>query len=200
MMPGMTRAVVVVIVLVAATTAHAQAPGQAPPPPSVMARRWAVGLSLGSASLTPRVPGGQQSAFGVGELAVRFRMNRALELALALGGGGAKTGDLALGEIFVDARYRFVPDEPWNGYVLGGLGVMSAHGTSASDPETKGRGAVRIGGGVERRFGRFALSLELHLIAIAGNDAVADVATHDGQMAHYAVTGASLALGASLYF
>jgi len=200
---GRMRRALVVLVMCAASRAHAQAPGQLPAmaPSTVMERRWAVGLTLGSESLTPSVSGAAHTAFGVLELAGRFRIRPAWELALDLDAGGSK-GQLSTAGLALDVRYRFLAEQPWNGFVLAGLGVASAANKDAPDAERKGRGSLRFGGGIERRFQYWALEAELHVFGIAANADVGDRAdTSPGyQLARYGVTGASLSLGATVYF
>lgn len=192
----------VVVVLLAAATAHAQAPGQVPPPPttpSVMIDRWAVGLAIGTASLTPQVAGAPHTGFGLLALAGRFRIYPRFEVELELELGGAK-GNLAYGGLSADARYRFLVGEPWNWFLLGGLGVTGVHASNATGVDAKGRGSIRIGAGVERRFDRFALGAELRLLAIGANDAAADDGTLAAAFAHDGVSGVSITVGGSYYF
>src|SRR5204863_131225 len=67
--------------------------GCAPARASVMANRWAIGLSVGSMSLAPKGSPDDKTDFGVGELALRFRATPHLELELTAGGGRERTAD-----------------------------------------------------------------------------------------------------------
>src|ERR1044071_9204555 len=141
--------------LLGATTTHAQAPGEVAVQPvvmvpesacvacgcsraeTVMARRWAVGLSLGSMTLAPDGQPDDKTAFALGELALRFRATRHLELELAVGGGRERTdddqdGELAVSTAMLAARWRFLPEHAWNFYVMAGLG--GAAGTPPARP------------------------------------------------------------------
>ena len=201
----MVRASLIVVVMLMARVVYAQAPGEVgsqPPAPGVMTKRWAIGAALGSESLTAKVDGAPHVGFGVVELAGRFRIRRDLEVALSFVGGGAMKGELTTGGLYVDARYRFRAEQPWNVFALAGLGVVSVARKDGSDVEKKGRGSLHLGGGVERRFGAFALAAELKLVAIGKHAAVPPVEppTLSYEMARYAVSGASLTLGATYYF
>jgi len=194
------RAVIVACLVASAGIARAQAPGETPPVAPAIAERWALGLSLASESLKPS-SGDTAVGFGVIEAALRYRVGWRLELAASLAAGGDKT-DVKLGALFFDARYRFVPDHPWNWYVLAGLGLASVAGQNASDGDKRARIGFHGGAGVEWRPSRFALEAELRLIAIARNGDAIDARepAPDFEMAHYQLGGASLSLGASYYF
>jgi len=200
------------IIVALAGSARAQAPGQTSPqpaaasstPPSagVMASRWAVDLALGGYSLRPK-GASETTGFGVLGLAGRFRLRPTMELALglALGGGNRDGVDLSMGALYAEFRYRFRAEQPWNVFVLGGLGVGSVARKSGSDTERKGRGMLRLGGGVERRFGSFALEGTLSAIAIGEDkDVPATDAPDIGYaFARYGVSGLALMLGATAY-
>ena len=135
----------------------------------VVGTRWAVGLALGGESLTPTASASTSESVGYLEAYGRFRVVHNTEIQLALDLGGRS--DANLGALFLDVRYRFNPDDDWRWSLGGGLGVASvAAPTGASDAEKKGRGALRFGGGVERRLGAFAIMAELRLTLIAKND------------------------------
>jgi hypothetical protein len=194
-----SRLVAASLFLVAATaaTASAQAPGemdpQQPPvqqmpsaapgetPPctwavpheSVMANRWAIGLSVGSLSLAPKDQPDNKTDFGVGELSLRYRATLHLELELAVGGGQQKLQDGTNGDQDVHtgmlaARYRFAPEERWNWWVMGGLGGVSVAPHGAPDQAFKDaqRPMGALGIGIERRFHHFALQAELRGVGV----------------------------------
>lgn len=234
--------------LLAASSAYAQAPGEiapvapapyyapapAPAPadpctsaPSVMARRWAIGLSVGSLGVTPEgASQDTETRFRIAELAVRYRATRRLELELAMSGGREVLehdveGDLATGSVTLAMRYRFRPERRWSWWVMGGLGgsVVAPHHSSAAEREGATRPLGMLGVGVERRFRRFALQAELRGIGLGpredamGVTDVPDRPTSDGGPAPvprlpagaattYAeeLGGAMVTLGASYYF
>jgi hypothetical protein len=195
--------------------ARAQAPGQTVSSPStpttpattsddaVMARRWAVEVALGAASLKPK-GANDGTGFGMLGLAARLRLRPTMELALGIAAAGATRDDVQLGAgaLYVEFRYRFMADQAWNVFALGGLGVASVAAKSSSDDERKGRGMLRLGGGVERRFGAFAMDASLRLVAIAEHeDLVApDMPDLGFAFARNGVAGLALALDASYYF
>jgi hypothetical protein len=181
--------------LLFAPLAHAQAPGEVAAQPvmmvpesacvacgcnraeSVMSRRWAVGLSLGSMSLAPDSQPDDKTAFAIGELALRFRATPHLELELAVGGGRERTadnqdGDLAVSSAMLAARWRFLPEHAWNFYAMGGLGGASVTRHDATDQERNDatQPLAMLGVGVERRFRHFALHTELRAIGMGNKD------------------------------
>jgi hypothetical protein len=168
-----------------------------------MARRWAVDLALGGTSLRPK-GASEGTGFGLLGLAGRFRLRPTIELALGLAlGGGRRDGvDLGMGALYAELRYRFLAEQRWTVFVLGGLGVGSVARKAGSDAERKGRGLLRLGGGIERRFGSFALEATLAGIAIAEDtDVLATDVPDDGYaFARYGVSGIALMLGATYYW
>jgi len=177
-----------------ASLAHAQAPGElAPPAPaapaadspcaalcggctraeSVMANRWAVGLSLGSMNLAPDGQSDNQTGFGIGELALRFRATPHLELELSVGGGreqlaNNQQGDLEVNTAALALRYRFRPEAAWNWFVMGGLGGASvvSHDATKQERDDATHPLGMVGIGLERRFHHFALQAEARAIGI----------------------------------
>jgi len=177
-----------------ATSARAQAPGQvspelAPAPadpygsphggtrPSVMARRFAIGLGLGGLSVAPADPnsrdGRADTNFRTTELSLRYRISLHLELELALTGGrqaldNRTDGDLAMGGGTLGARYRFCPAQAWNWWLMGGLGatVIERHNSTKEERDAATRSHVAFGIGLERRWSRLALQAEARMLAI----------------------------------
>lgn len=229
--------------LFAGSLAHAQAPGALGPQPaspapdptcaapcdrcsqaesqaeSVMANRWALGLSVGQMSLAPEAQPDSKTAFGIGELALRFRATRHLELAVSVGGGREQLeddqqGDLEVNTAVIAARYRFRPEAAWNWFVMGGIGGASVTRHDATQQErddaTHPLGVVGIG--IERRFRRFALQAEARAIGIGApentTDAMAEspaTSEPDAMAATPAApsqkqSGGALSIGLSYYF
>jgi hypothetical protein len=194
---GAVRAVVLVLAMT--TVASAQAPGQvAPQSEGVMARRWSVAASLGGESLTAKTDGAQAVGFGTLELAGRFRLRPSIEFGLDLNLGGNQ--GISTGGFYLEFRYRFLAERPWNPYALFDLGVASAADKTGTDTEKKGRGSFRIGGGIERRIGNFGIEATLRLTGIAENTKVLTVQTRGQQLARFGDSGAQLVIGGSYYF
>ena len=178
----------VVASLFVTATAFAQAPGEvepvapAPAPApvvycggdvheSVMANRWAVGLSVGSLGLAPKDQPNDKTQFGVGELSVRFRATLHLELELAVGGGrqqlqNGQQGDLQVNTGMLDLRYRFAPESKWNWWLMAGLGSLSVtqHDSTQDQQKAAEKPLGALGIGIERRFHHFAIDAELRAI------------------------------------
>ncbi len=193
-----------------AGTAYAQAPGEVQPvapgamveaQPSVMDRRWSVALSVGSLGLHPDRDGADNVTFGMLELAGRFRIRSFVEIGLSFYGGGAAKGTLSTGGVFIDGRYRFLAEKPWNVFALLSLGVASVAADDATDDEKHGRGALRIGVGIERRFRALAIQAELRLVGIGENDKFEPMElTPNAEMAESKLSGGSLTIGGTFYF
>jgi len=182
--------------LLVATAAHAQAPGemapgQAPavapaPQPvvvvpaareSVMANRWAVGLSFGALGVAPEENQDDKTNFRVGEISLRYRATRHLELELAFGGGRQVLEDDSEGSLeastgLLAARWRFMPEHKWNWFLMAGIGGTSIadHEASSEERDAQNRGMFALGAGVERRFRHFALQAELRAIGMGPRD------------------------------
>jgi len=200
----MGRTLVVVLVGALAAPAVRAQPGVTPATaitrPSVMDRRWAIGVDVGPESLRADVEGADKVGFGHLELAGRYRIRRAIELGLALHLGGSN--HIGMGGAYIDVRYRFMAEQPLNAYALASLGVLAVAHEDASDAQRKGRGSLRLGGGIEYRWNRFALAFELRLVGVGANEDVAAMAmeTVGDELARAKLSGGSLALGASFYF
>jgi len=217
----MTTRLVLASVLLSAT-AYAQAPGEvpssapgmveptpvapvviAPPPHAIdpMARRFAIGLGVGAFGVSPEDgPEGSETEFNIAEIGVRFRATRRLEVFLAFAGGrqvvDGETGDLATDLVTLGARFNFRPEHRWNWFLLAGFGstLIAHHETPEEVRDDLRRGHVMFGGGVERRFQRFALQAELRAISIAEDDEMT-VAVEPGVGGGATTTPASTKLG-----
>lgn len=208
-------ALVAALALVAASAlpAAAQAPGQAVPvqmqpvsqpeplAPTVMSRRWAVSAGIGWESFTAKTDGGDKITFGTLELAGRFRIRREVEVALSLVVGGA-ADNVSTAGLYIDLRYRFRAEKAWNVYGALGLGVASAAGKGADDDEKKGRGSLRLGFGVERRFTSLALFGEVRPVWVAENKAIENLSDQPAwyQFAKFPLGGGHVLFGATFYF
>jgi hypothetical protein len=139
------------------------------------------------------------------ELAGRYRFRPQLELQLVLmggGGGGTNSDQFADAGLFVDFRYHFLVNPLVDVIAFGGLGSMAVAEKGAGKLETKGRPALRLGAGIERRFGSFALGATVFLFAVGENKEVPDpiMATTGYQLERFGVSGVAFLLGGSYYF
>jgi len=207
----------------AATAAHAQAPGEwtpspgyAQPPPQVAPeaprdRRWSVGVSVGSTEISAQGYEDQSVTFGGGSLAVRYRPWRHLELEFSFGGGreqldeeqGGGEGELAMATGTLAARYRFNPHQKWNWWLLAGVGGTTVARNDATDEEIEAaqRPHGVLGVGLERRFNRFALQVELRALAIGQTEQEMQYEEDYGMSSGTeGLGGANFSIGASYYF
>jgi hypothetical protein len=172
-----------------------------PPLPPVMSRRWAVSAGIGWESFTAKTDGGDKITFGTLELAGRFRIRRNVEVALSVVGGGAQD-DIATAGLYVDMRYRFMAEKAWNVYGSIGLGVASVAGKPADDDEKKGRGSLRLGFGVERRFTSLAVFGEARPVWVAENKDIPNLSDQPDwyQFSKFPLGGGHVLFGATFYF
>lgn len=186
----------VFVSLLVATTAYAQAPGDyeegtaapgmvtpvvvqpAPPPPPL--RRWSVGLGIGSMDLHPHEAPDAKTHYGIGQIAVRYLATRHLEIELTLGGGREKLddgsqGDNEVNEGVLAARYRFSPGHRWNWWLMFGMGSLSVtrHDATKDERNAAEQSTMQFGGGLERRWTRFALQLELRAVGVKAQEPTA---------------------------
>lgn len=213
--------------LFAAATAHAQAPGgdysgdyyagpsatppqtlvQPAPPPAVFDSRWSIAASVGSMSVTPDHNPDGKTDFTVGELALRYRGWRHLELELSLAGGnqqlpdGAGEGDLKIAHVTFAARYRFNVQDHWNWWILAGLGATTIAPKDASSDEADRaqHPHALLGLGLEYRWTKFALQAEAKALAIGPTDDEQMKADASGTEAPSA-GGGMFTLGGAFYF
>jgi opacity protein-like surface antigen len=183
-----------------------------------MANRWAIGLSAGGMGLASE-GSDNTTDFTVGELALRFRVTRHLELELAAGGGRERTadrrdGDLEVAAAMVAARWRFNPEGRWNLFATGGIGGAAIVRHDATDEERSDatHPMVMAGLGIERRFRHFAVQAEARVIAIGARDVEMDDSAAEFAPAAMSTPtvsttsddktlgGGSLSIGLSYYF
>jgi hypothetical protein len=201
---------VVLASLFVATSAYAQAPGDyeegtaapgmvapevvapTPPPPP---RRWSVGLGIGSLGLAPHDAPDAKTEYGVGQIAVRYLATRHLEIELAFGGGREKLedgneGDHEVSQGVIALRYRFNPAHKWNWWLMAGMGSLAVTHTEPTKEERDSaeQSTLQFGAGLERRWERFALQLELRAVGVKAHDAPeampvsGGIATDTGEM------------------
>ena len=219
-------------------TAHAQAPGEtyyaqppsetAPVAPVVvapshrnpMAHRWAIGLQIGGMGISQE-DAPEDTSFATGEINVRFRATRRLEIFLAFTGGRQqidtadgedREGDLAMDQVTLGARFNFRPAHRWNWYLMAGIGstLIAHHETPEEVRDDLRRPHGMFGIGLERRWTHFALQAELRGISVGEHEdgamtLPADGAPRDPGGADFAMSneelgGGQFTLGASFYF
>ncbi len=187
---------VVLASLFVATTAYAQAPGDyyeegsgapgmvapvdpavVPTPPPPKPRRWSVGLGVGSLSLAPHSAPDVETEFGLGQLAVRYLATRHLEIELAFAGGREKLddgseGDREVSQGVLALRYRFSPGRRWNWWLMAGMGSLAVtrEGATKDERDYAQQSTLQFGAGLERRWQRFALQLELRAVGVKAHD------------------------------
>lgn len=174
--------------------------------------RWGVGFSIGGMSLSNKDTPDEHTGFAIGELSLRFRATRHLELEASVGGGRERTaddmdGDLEFAAAGLSARWHFMPDAAWNLYAMAGFGGAALTFHDATDDE---RGdAVQpfgmLGIGIERRFRHLALQAELRGIAMGKAHPDDDVGVADRAMtvspsAETERAGAQFSIGLGYYF
>jgi hypothetical protein len=222
----------VIASLFLAGTAFAQAPGEyyaapgmTPPQPaadpcacgggeSAMARRFSIGLAVGSLSLAPESDPNAAEQFGIAQLAVRWRATLHIELELSLAGGqqqlaDGSQGSLKVGSGTIAARYRFNPEQRWNWWLMIGAGgtTVAYDGATQAELDAAQRPHGMLGIGLERRFHVFALQAEARAIAVGDNSSSGDtIMPTKGSIGTIAPassgkqSGGSLTLGLSYYF
>lgn len=222
----------VVAPLLLAGTAYAQAPGDyygdgdiappgmaAPVAPGYVApvapfrpQRWSVGLSVGSIGLAPHMQPDNETDFSVGQLALRYRPWRHLEVELLLGGGSEETadgyqGDREISEAVLSLRYRFSPQQNWNWWLSAGMGSLAVTyvGDSQDAKDAAQQSTLQFGIGLERRWSRFALQTELRAVGVAPQETDDKTMPVRGGTLEYGPTrdgwsGGQFTLGGSYYF
>jgi hypothetical protein len=186
--------------LFVASTSYAQAPGDytegtaapeeavaapgmvapvvvAPTPPPPRPRRWSVGLGIGSLSLAPHSAPEVETEYGIGQIAVRYLATRHLEIELAFGGGTEKLedgeeGNREVSQGVLAVRYRFSPGRRWNWWLMAGMGSLAVTEREASKEarDSAEQSTLQFGVGLERRWSRFALQLELRAVGVKAHD------------------------------
>ncbi len=177
-------------------TAPAPAPIGPQGPQGVMANRWAIDVGLGLQSLKTN---DDNIGFVTYEIGVRLRIIRSLELALTIA-AGANHAD-SFGGLWADVRYNFMAERRWNVFAYFGLGVASASAKDADSNDSAGRGALRFGAGVERRFDVFSISAELRVLGLGANNQSSPIDTSpESELAAESASGIGLVIGSTYYF
>jgi hypothetical protein len=187
----------------------------APARPSVMDHRLAIGFSIGSMSLAPKDFPDDRTAFALGELALRYRLTRHLELEGSIAGGRERTsddmdGDLEVTTAMIAARWRFRPEGAWNWFLTAGLGAaeITRHDATQKERDDAWQPMGMLGIGVEHRWRHLALQGELRGVGLgkvkeekttdSTPTAMSTVTTNN--RVDIERSGASLTIGLSYYF
>lgn len=221
----------VVAPLLIAGTAYAQAPGDyysdgdvAPPgmaapvapvyvAPPVRTERWSVGLNVGTIGLAPHMQPDNETDFGLGQLALRYRPWRHLEIELVVGSGSEQTpdgytGNREVSEAVLSLRYRFSPQRDWNWWLGAGMGSLAVTyvGDSQDAVDAAQQSTLQFSVGLERRWSHFALQTELRAVGVAPNDGAEDIGMpvkgtlNAPPVSRDGWSGGQFTLGASYYF
>jgi len=223
-----TRLALLASPLLFAATAHAQAPGDysgdyyagpsatpiAPPPqvvapaPDPMPGRFSVSLGVGSLSLAAE-DSDQTTDFAIGEIALRYRGWRHLELELSFAGGnqqlsddqGGGEGNLKIAHITAAARYRFGIERHFNWWLMAGFGVttIAPKDASSDEAEMQQRPHGLLGIGAEYRWTKFAIQAEARGMGIGPTEAEQQYADDTGMEAN-GLGGGSFTLAGAYYF
>jgi hypothetical protein len=147
------------------------------PPPPPRPRRWSVGLGIGSLSLAPHSAPEVETEYGIGQLAVRYLATRHLEIELAFGGGREKLddgeeGDREVSQGVLALRYRFSPGRRWNWWLMAGMGSLAVtrHEATKEEQDYAQQSTLQFGVGLERRWTRFALQLEMRAVGVKAHE------------------------------
>ncbi len=178
------------------------------PPPSV--GRFSVALGVGSMSLaTQNSAAGQSTDFAIGEIALRYRGWRHLELELSFAGGnqqltaeqGGGEGDLKIAHITLAARYRFGVEKHFNWWLMAGFGgtTIAPKGATSDEASMQQRGHGMLGVGAEYRFTHFALQAEAKGMGVSPTKAEQQYANDTGMDAT-GLGGGSFTLAGAYYF
>ena len=119
---------------------------------------------------------------------MRFRVIPQLEVGASFGGSVRR--DFGFATIQADARYRILPEMPWNPFLFGGIGIATW------SPEDSFHLVTRAGVGVERRFQQWAFSVGAEVSRVA-DDPTAP--TRD-MPEHFGAWSASLSMAALYYW
>lgn len=211
----------VVPCLLASSVAFAQAPGETPPtpppsttmpapaPPSsdqidVMRNRFSVGLGAGALGVSNDTT---EVEFRTLSFALRYRAHPSFEIELELFGGrqslDGEDGPLAVGGGYLGGRYRIAPGRRWNGYLGIGLGQVMIERKDTTEEMLDGskRALFRVGGGLEHRWQRFSVGLEVALLALGKrSDHDPDAPSRDAMLTGESAGGVDVALRAGCYF
>lgn len=163
---------------------YAVAPAPAPvvvvTPAVDLSHRLGVGLHVASLAIANHDdPNADPTQLGGGGVQVRYRLSPRWELELGLSAlrehddDGMPTGpEMHAAEL--GAMFHMRPGHRWDWYLLGAIGGL--HEGSRSDrsgDDHQGRAMAQLGVGVEHRWNRLGLGLELRAVGLAPDDMTA---------------------------
>lgn len=187
---------------------YAVAPQPAPPPPAFNSR-WSVGFAIGGASFAPE--GSDASAdFDIGQIALRYRGWRHLELELAMGGGDQRVSEdmrasvdseYAMAQVTLAAKYRFNVQDHWNWWLMAGLGSTTIAPKNAPDDQVSAseRPVGLIGIGLEYRWTKFAIQAEAKAMKLGQTEDERTLEDQTGEKMPD-ISGGTFTLGGAFYF
>jgi opacity protein-like surface antigen len=217
------------LVPILTSTAFAQAPGEVAPtyaqPPSApvliaphapidpMARRLAIGVNFGGYTVEqPDTESLEPSTdFSTAELSIRYRISPHVELEALLSGGrqqleDGSEGELAMGAVTINARYRFRAEQHWNWWLSAGIGgtLIERQVSTEEERSDATRAHLALGIGLEHRWRQFAIHADARVLAIGQREDEDDLVlqmefARDIRTAEE-LTAGQVTLGASLYF
>lgn len=186
---------------------YAVAPQPAPPP--VFAARWSVGLAVGGASFAPEGNPDAKADFNIGQIALRYRGWRHLELELAMGGGtqqlpqdmGGGEGDYQIAQVTLAAKYRFNVQDHWNWWLMAGVGSTTIAPKNAPEEQVSAseRGHGLVGIGLEYRWTKFALQAEAKAMKLGQTDDERAIEDQTGEKMPD-IGGGVFTVGGAFYF
>lgn len=187
---------------------YAVAPQPAPPPPAFNSR-WSVGFAIGGASFA--LEGSDASAdFDIGQIAIRYRGWRHLELELAMGGGDQRVSEdmrasvdseYAMAQVTLAAKYRFNVQDHWNWWLMAGLGSTTIAPKNAPDDQVSAseRPVGLIGIGLEYRWTKFAIQAEAKAMKLGQTEDERTLEDQTGEKMPD-IGGGTFTLGGAFYF
>jgi hypothetical protein len=141
-------------------------------------RKWGIGLRATSIAIHPENNPDAESEYAGGGLQLRWRLSPRWELEGTSEGlreqlGDGVEGDRQLHAATLAARYHLRPYGRWDWYALVGIGGTMEMIDDGDQPVALSRaGHVHLGGGVERRFGRFGIAAELRAIGMGPSETI----------------------------
>lgn len=132
--------------------------------PTVLYKRWAASTSYGVSGARARTGDAfsKTEVLVFFELALRYRIVRQLEVGLS--GGGSLSRSSGFATIDADLRYRLYAERPWNPFLYGSAGIAQR------GPRDPAHLALRVGGGIERRFQQWAFDGRIELTRFTADD------------------------------
>jgi hypothetical protein len=198
-------------------------PVAAPAPEVDLSRRLGVGLHVASLAIANHDdPDAEPTQLGGGGLQVRYKLTPRWELELGLSAlrqhddDGMPTGPI-LHSATLGALFHMRPGKRWDWYLVGAVGGLHEGEHDDANAEHQGRAMAQLGIGVDHRWGRLGVGLELRAVGIApeeddGRASATDAAARTAGTGGTTTTppaveddrrgdhGAQVSLGATYYF